>query len=226
METHLNERTSYFSKPFSCCVSSIHSLGKYFPQGPLVFFSESTSSAHETDLDSCHEREYTGWYFRGEVLVVKDLNFSLHCFSSSDEPYCTCWSGEKRIVFLSTKSFSEQIAQLVLAPVIFSSTGFAGIDPPSHLDAGTEHKLSWPRAQTVLPPSASHPSLCLPLFSHPPIHPFIPCATIYSQISPQIAPVLLFLHDEIQLQPQVSPVFCNYFCEDYLKRCVQHPSEI
>lgn len=201
MEIHLNEIISYFSKPFTC-ISSLHSLGKYFPQGSLVLFSKPKCSAQETDLDSCHEREYTGCYFRDEVLMVKNFNFSLHCFSSSAEPHCTCWPEEGRVVILSTRSFSEQIVQLVLAPVIFFlPQTLLEVDPPSHLDAGTEQILLGSCTNSA-------PSQCLTPLSVS-SHLFIPCGTIYPQVSPQIAPVLLVLHDEIQLQPQVSLVFCN-----------------
>lgn len=176
METQLNEGISYFSKPFACCTSSLHSLGKYFPQGSLVLFSESISSAQETDLDSCHEREYTGWYFRDEVLVVKDfensINFSLHCFSASAEPHCTCWSGEGRVVFLSTKSFSEQIVQVVLAPVIFSfhRLSWKLIFPHTWMQAQSTNSPSTVHKQGSL--SVPHTHLCV--FPSSQTHQFIP----------------------------------------------------
>lgn len=169
MEIHLNERTSYFSKLFTCYISFLHSLGKYFPQESVVLFSKPTSCAQETELNSCHEREYSGWYFRDEVLA-KNFKSSLHCFSSSPEPHCTCWP-EERVVFLSTRSFSEQTVQFVLAPVIFFlPQTLLEIDPPSHLDAGTDEIL--PRTvhkQCSLP--VPHTHLCV--FSSSQTHQFI-----------------------------------------------------
>lgn len=200
MEINLNEITCYSNKAFTCCTSSLHSLGKYFPQGSLVLFSKPTSSAQETDLDSCHEREYTGWYLEMRSWWWRTSIFPSIASLLLLKPTALADQEKEGLFFFQAGLSVSRQSSLFWHLWFFPSTDFAGSWSP--ITPGPRHRAN--------PPSTLHKQRSLPLphthlcvFSSSHTHQLIPSFHV-SQVSPQIAPVLLVLHDEIQLQPQVT----------------------
>lgn len=183
----LNEKASYFSKSPSCCVPPFHSLGNYFPQGSLVLFSEQIS-VQEPGMDSCHERVYTGWSCRDEVLLVNVCKPSLRCCSFFEEPIIVAVQERKGVFFFQpSPSGGGYIVWACFGMcALLPSTDSPGSWSPNTPDSGIEQIFLLALCKNRSSFQVPHTYFCVFSSSH--THQLIPSfqGAIYFHIAPEL----------------------------------------